>query len=107
MIPVPNVGMKVPAGQRGMGILVLRAVPDVYPPPTAHLGMAGMASSMSRSKANGAQGMNGGGHVGVATEVYPRDPDSAFLWGSAASPQVGSQPDEDVDMESQRERDGW
>ena len=51
--------MRVPAGQRGEGLLVMRAVPDVYPPPGRVLASAG----------------------GVAKEVYPRDPNNAFLWG--------------------------
>lgn len=102
IIPLPNVGVKVPAGERGTGILVLRAVPDVYPPPMAPSGMAGMASGMTRNKMSTPAV---GGHLGVATEVYPRDPDSAFLWGSAASPQVGSQLEEDIDMD--QNRDGW
>lgn len=54
-----GVGMRVPAGQRGEGLLVMRAVPDVYPPPGRVLASAG----------------------GVAKEVYPRDPNNAFLWG--------------------------
>lgn len=57
-----NVGMRIPAGQRGEGVLVMRAVPDVYPPP-------GMV-------------LAGGG---VAKEVYPRDPNNAMLWGSNAT----------------------
>lgn len=38
---------------------MMRAVPDVYPPPGRMLSSAG----------------------GVAKEVYPRDPNNAFLWG--------------------------
>lgn len=57
-----GVGMRVPAGQRGEGLLVMRAVPDVYPPPGRVLASAG----------------------GVAKEVYPRDPNNAFLWGGGA-----------------------
>ncbi|KAK1926553.1 hypothetical protein DB88DRAFT_482279 [Papiliotrema laurentii] len=100
---VTNVGMKVPAGERGTGILVMRAVPDVYPPP-APPGMAGMAASMA-SMTKGTGPTPNGRHVGVATEVYPRDPDSAFLWGGAAGvprePSVGT--DEDMDADNQRE----
>jgi hypothetical protein len=95
---MPNVGVKVPAGERGTGILVLRATPDVYPPPSAPSGMAGMMSGMTRH--NGVPG----GHIGVATEVYPRDPDLAFLWGSGASPRVETEAGEDVDME---QKDQW
>lgn len=51
-------GVKVMAGGRGPELLVMRAVPDVYPPP-------GLVGAMG---------------VGVATEVYPRDPDAAVLW---------------------------
>ena len=54
-----GVGMRVPAGQRGEGLMVMRAVQDVYPPPGRVLASAG----------------------GVAKEVYPRDPNNAFLWG--------------------------
>jgi hypothetical protein len=87
MSPLPNVGMKVPAGERGTGILVLRAVPDVYPPPMSHAmaglpGMAGIAADMAR--AGSRQTGPAMRSLGVATEVYPRDPDSAFLWGSGA-----------------------
>lgn len=58
-----GVGMRVPAGQRGEAVLVMRAVPDVYPPPTPGRVMAGAG--------------------GVAKEVYPRDPNNAFLWNGA------------------------
>jgi len=39
-------------GGGGRGMMVMRAVSDVYPPPG----------------------------TGMATEVYPRDPDAAVLW---------------------------
>lgn len=52
------------AGQRGEGVLVMRAVPDVYPPPGRVMAGAG----------------------GVAKEVYPRDPNNAFLWSGAGAP---------------------
>lgn len=61
--PNTGVGVRVPAGQRGEGVLVMRAVPDVYPPPGMVLAGAG----------------------GVAREVYPRDPNNVLLWGSAAA----------------------
>lgn len=56
-----GLGMRVPAGQRGEGVMVMRAVPDVYPPPGRVIAGAG----------------------GVAKEVYPRDPNNAFLWNGA------------------------
>ena len=84
-------GVAVSAGQRGTGILVMRAVPDVYPPPVPAPGMAGMVTGMTRSgshgKAKRGKGAGAGGGFEMATEVYPRDPDSAFLWGSGAAPQ--------------------
>ncbi|ORX36104.1 hypothetical protein BD324DRAFT_652008 [Kockovaella imperatae] len=83
-----GVGVRVPAGQRGTGILVMRAVPDVYPAPSVP-GIAGMAAEMSRTASSGSRrksradsGRNPA--LEVATEVYPRDPDSAILWSSAS-----------------------
>lgn len=58
-----GVGMRIPAGQRGEGLLVMRAVPDVYPPPGRVIVSA----------------------AGVAKEVYPRDPNNAFLWNGAGN----------------------
>jgi hypothetical protein len=58
-------------------------------------GMAGLADMIS-----GPPQMEGGAQrgLGVATEVYPRDPDSAFLWGSGAG--VGKkQEDEEMDLD--------
>lgn len=112
-VALPNVGMKVPAGERGTGILVLRAVPDVYPPPMSHAmaglpGMAGIAADMART---GSRQQPGHGHaqsprgVGVATEVYPRDPDSAFLWGSAAG--VGRKAEEQTEERMDVDERHW
>ena len=84
-----GVGVRIPAGQRGTGILVMRAVPDVYPPPASVPGIAGMATEMTRSASASQNGRrksralgSSGGALEVATEVYPRDPDSAILWGT-------------------------
>lgn len=98
--PVPNVGVKVPAGERGTGILVMRSTPDVYPPPVPP-GIAGMATSMARVQPvpNGRVG------VGLATEVYPRDPDSAFLWGGTTTAQSAEGPFADEEMGSERSKD--
>lgn len=60
-----GVGIRVPAGKRGEGNIIMRAVPDVYPPP-------GMV-------------MAGGG---LAKEVYPRDPNNVLLWGGAVPVQA-------------------
>ena len=103
--PLPNVGIKVAAGERGMGILVMRSTPDVYPPPrmVGLPGMAGFADMIS-----GPQQKDGGDQrgVGVATEVYPRDPDSAFLWGSGAG--IGRKQEDDEAMDIDRgQRGHW
>lgn len=95
----PNLGVKVTAGQRGTGILVMRSVPDVYPPP-APPGIAGMAATMAR------QSTSNGGHIGLATEVYPRDPDSAFLWQSPPD-LVRSQNDSSEEMEVEERNKDW
>ncbi|ORY23791.1 hypothetical protein BCR39DRAFT_548477 [Naematelia encephala] len=71
--PPVGTGVKVTAGSRGAGLLIMRSTSDVYPPPSAPPpppGLAGMAVQMT-----GVSGM------GMATEVYPRDPDSVILWG--------------------------
>lgn len=78
-------GVRVPAGQRGTGLLITRAVPDVYPPPSSAPGIAGMVSNMTRDVTTGASN-HGTGALGVATEVYPRDPNTSFLWGSGTVP---------------------
>lgn len=46
--------------------MVMRAVPDVYPPP----------------------GMIRAGGGGLAKEVYPRDPNNVLLWGGAVPVQA-------------------
>jgi hypothetical protein len=56
-----GVGIRIPAGHRGEGNMVMRAVPDVYPPP----------------------GIVRAGGGGLAKEVYPRDPNNVLLWGGA------------------------
>lgn len=106
---LPNVGVKVPAGERGTGILVLRAVPDVYPPPMSRAmaglpGMAGIAADMARTGSRQQAGPPTRG-LGVATEVYPRDPDSAFLWGSAAG--VGRRTEEQEEGMDVDDRAQW
>ena len=80
-----GVGVRIAAGQRGTGILVMRAVPDVYPPPASMPGIAGMAAEMTRTASQGSRRKTRAGPASaleVATEVYPRDPDRAILWGS-------------------------
>ncbi|GFZ48936.1 hypothetical protein JCM24511_06685 [Saitozyma sp. JCM 24511] len=92
-------GIRVPAGSRGTGILVMRAVPDVYPPPSAaHSNGSpdptqGMGMGMGMGRPEGLGGFAGqmarlGNGMGMATEVYPRDPELGFLWG-ATSPASG------------------
>jgi hypothetical protein len=61
-----GVGIRIPAGNRGEGCMVMRAVPDVYPPP----------------------GMVRAGGGGLAKEVYPRDPNNVLLWGGAVPVQA-------------------
>lgn len=61
-----GVGIRVSAGHRGEGNMVMRAVPDVYPPP----------------------GMVRAGGGGLAKEVYPRDPNNVLLWGGAVPVQA-------------------
>ena len=100
--PMPNVGVTVAAGERGMGIFVMRSTPDVYPPPrmVGLPGMTGMADMLGSTQKEGGRGF------GLATEVYPRDPDSAFLWGSTSG--VGKRQEEGEPMDIDRERrGGW
>jgi len=100
--PMPNVGVTVAAGERGMGILVMRSTPDVYPPPrmVGLPGMTGMTDMLGSTQKEGGRGF------GLATEVYPRDPDSAFLWGSTSG--VGKRQEEGEPMDIDRERrGGW
>jgi len=98
---VGGVGVRVTAGQRGEGLLVMRAVPDVYPPPSSGsgagtsyttslggVGGVGEGRAMTRTGSMGVGvgvGGNVGVGVGVAKEVYPRDPNNAFLWGGVGT----------------------
>jgi len=76
-----GIGVKVQAGPRGPGLLVMRATPDVYPPPlSTPAGLTGMAQEMSHLTSSSSSEFG----VGMATEVYPRDPDRRFLWSNPA-----------------------
>lgn len=64
-------------------------------------GMSGMADVIGNGQKEGGGQSRG---LGVATEVYPRDPDSAFLWGSGAG--VGKRQEEDELMDFDRDDRG-